>query len=297
VRAHGLAYAKLNLSLQVIGVRLDGYHEIQSLVQTIDLADRIVIETAPAVHVACSTRLSGPNIAESAVRELLQEKGSQEGVHIWIEKRIPIGAGLGGGSSDAAAVLSIVNRLIPPRISESRLAEIGGRIGSDVPLFLTGGCVGLTGVGRPEQQYPVRSETFVLLVPDIHCSTKDVYEAWEPADTSDCGENLGRNDLAAAAIRIHPELEAASDAMRKLEGLYFGMTGSGSAFFAAFSNETEARSAFEKLTRQEPDSRVYYCQPTRSGFAESVDSGFEELSVLGHPKPINAELDIQGDRV
>ena len=292
MRVSVLAYAKLNLFLQVCGVRPDGFHEIQSLVQTIDLADRVMIEPASEVRVSCSARLSGPNIAELAVRELLREKGTQAGVHIWIEKHIPIGAGLGGGSSDAAAALSVVNWLISPQISDSRLAEIAGTIGSDVPLFLAGACAGLTGLGQPEKQYPVCSETFVLLVPDIHCSTKDIYAAWHPSDTSDCGEDLGRNDLAPAAIRVHPELEGASDAMRKLGGLYSGMTGSGAAFFAAFSNEVEAISAFEKLTRQEPDSRVYYCQPTKSGFSEFADTGFKEPSGFGYPKLTNAGFDI-----
>lgn len=285
MRIHVLAYAKLNLYLQVCGVRSDGFHEIQSLVQTIDLADRIVIETASDVHVSCSAKLSGPNIAELAVRELLQEKRTQEGVNIWIEKSIPIGAGLGGGSSDAAAVLSIVNRLIPPRIPESRLAEIAGKIGSDVPLFLTGGCVRLTGLGYPERQYPVRSEIFVLLVPGIHCSTEDVYEAWQSADAMVRGDELGRNDLAPAAWRLYPELKSIDCTMSKLGGLYSGMTGSGSAFFAAFSNETKAIPAFEKLTRQEPNSRVYYCQPTRSGFAGFADTRFKEPSGSGHAEP------------
>jgi 4-diphosphocytidyl-2-C-methyl-D-erythritol kinase len=271
MKIHVLAYAKLNLFLNVCSKRPNGFHEIQSLVQTIDLADRIRIERASDVRVVCNTELAGPNIVESAVRELLQEKQTQSGVAIWIEKNIPIGAGLGGGSSDAAAVLAVVNQLIPPQVSESRLSEIAGRIGSDVPLFLAGGCVSLAGLGHPERRHSLRTETFVLLVPDVHCSTKEIYSAWQPDDSTNRVNELGRNDLAPAAARIYPELGDVAHIMSKLGGLYSGMTGSGSAFFAAFPNRMEAASAVEQLTRQELGSRVYYCQPTRSGFTELTE--------------------------
>ena len=277
-----LAYAKLNLFLNVLGVRPDGFHEIESLVQTIDLADRIEIRLAARLTVSCSTRLAGPNIAEIATRTLLQEKKTQAGVHIRIEKHIPIGAGLGGGSSDAAAVLAVVNRIIPPRIRDSRLAEIAESIGSDVPLFLTGGCVSLREQGNPEQQHPLRSETFVLLVPDVHCSTKDIYQAWRADDITGREHELGENGLAPAAMRLHPELQSAARTMNKLGGNYAGMTGSGSACFAAFSDPVQAISAYEQLTRQEPGSRVYYCHPTRTGYVVSADSGFAKQGELGY---------------
>ncbi|MCK5246470.1 hypothetical protein KAR02_06200, partial [Candidatus Bipolaricaulota bacterium] len=114
---------------------------------------------------------------------------------------------------------------------------------------------------------------------------RGVYGAWQSDDAVVRGDELGRNDLAPAAWRIYPELKSIGYSMSKLGGLYSGMTGSGSAFFTAFSNETEAIPAFEKLTRQEPNSRVYYCQPTRSGFAEFADTGFKEPSGSGHAEP------------
>lgn len=288
---HVLAYAKLNLFLDVCGTRPNGFHEIKSLVQTIDLADRITIERAPEVRVSCSAKLSAPNIVELAVRELLQEKQTESGAAIWIEKGIPIGAGLGGGSSDAAAVLAVVNRFIAPLIPECRLAEIAARIGSDVPLFLTGGCVSLAGLGHPERQHSPRTETFVLLVPRVHCSTKEIYAAWRPDDSvKDRSSELGHNALAPAAARIHPELSDVGHTISKLGGLYSGMTGSGSAFFAAFPNHEEATTAYERLTRQGLGSRVYYCQPTRSGFSEITNAEYSDLSDSRLAEPKSSEF-------
>lgn len=272
---HVRAYAKLNLYLDVLGVRSDGLHEIESLVQTIDLADRIEIRPSPTISVSCSTVLSGPNIAEAAVSKLFQEKKVRAGIQIRIDKRIPIGAGLGGGSSDAAAVLAVINQIVPPRISDMRLAMIAESIGADVPLFLRGGCVSLRGLGSPEATHPLRSETFVLLVPEIHCSTKDVFQNWRSDDAVDPEKPLGRNNLAPAAQRLHSELQTAAHMVGTLGGDYAGMTGSGSAHFAAFSDPMRARSAYEQLTRQQPASRVYYCHPTRTGFAVPKASGFQ----------------------
>jgi 4-diphosphocytidyl-2C-methyl-D-erythritol kinase len=139
----------------------------------------------------------------------------------------------------------------------------------------------LAGLGHPKQQLLPRTETFVLLVPDIHCSTGDVYNAWLSTNEASTDPMLGRNDLYPAAVRCYPELAAYRNTMNEIGGLYSGMTGSGSAFFAAFPSRTEASLAYEKLTRQEPGCRVYYCQPTKSGFAEPRNIGFAEPTSIG----------------
>ncbi|MEE8593972.1 MAG: 4-(cytidine 5'-diphospho)-2-C-methyl-D-erythritol kinase [Candidatus Bipolaricaulota bacterium] len=281
MKAHVLAYAKLNLCLEVQGLRSDGFHEIRSLVQTIDLADRIEIATGRGVRVSCSAKLDGPNIAEQAVRTLLKHKRIRAGVNIRIEKNIPMRAGLGGGSSDAAAVLAVVNRLLPPVIPSSDLLEIAGTIGADVPLFLTGGCVRVSGRGNPEAFLPPRSEAYAVLVPAVHCSTSEIYRAWHaampPKDRSqgDCRE-LGRNDLFPAAVRLAPVLQGFRNAVADLGGLFSGMTGSGSGFYAAFADRVQAEQACANLRRQEHGCRIYYCQPTSTGFAELTDVGFAE---------------------
>ncbi len=268
---HVLAYAKLNLYLNVCGVRLNGYHDIQSLVQTIDLADRIAIMPASDVRLSCSQKLGGINSVQVAVDRLLKEKKSQAGVHIWIEKHIPVGAGLGGGSSDAAAVLSVLNGAIPPILSDETLLKIAATIGADVPLFLAGGCVEVVGLGTPKACHPLRTETFIVFVPDLQCSTRDVYESWKPHETSCNQVNWGHNDLAAAAIRIQPELKQIGERMRGLGELYSGMTGSGAGFFAAFASARDAAQAFTNVSRQLQDGRVYYCQPTECGYVELLD--------------------------
>jgi len=281
MKARVLAYAKLNLCLEVHGVRSDGFHEISSLVQTIDLADRIEIAPGSGVQVSCSAKLNGPNIAEQAVRALLKQKRTRAGVSIRIEKNIPMGAGLGGGSSDAAAVLAVINRLLPPVTPSSELLEIARSIGSDVPLFLTGGCVRVSGRGDPEAFLPPRAEAYVLLVPPIHCSTGDVYRVWCESmagmgRVQKDGLELGRNDLFPAAMSLAPELKSFRKTVEELGGCYSGMTGSGSCLYAAFGDWNRAEQASVKLARQEPTCRVYYCQPTSTGFAEPATTGFAE---------------------
>lgn len=279
MKARVLAYAKLNLCLEVRGLRSDSFHEIRSLVQTIDLADRIEIAPGRGVQVSCTAKLDGPNIAERAVRALLKQKKTRAGVTIRIEKNIPMRAGLGGGSSDAAAVLTVVNRLLPPMIPSPGLLEIAGSIGADVPLFLTGGCVRVSGRGNPEAFLPPRSETYTVLVPPVHCSTSEIYRAWHPTMVTmdrfqGDGPELGRNDLFPAAVGLVPELQGFRNAVAGLGGLFSGMTGSGSGFYAAFADRVQAEQACASLRRQKPGCLVYCCQPTSTGFAEPTGVGF-----------------------
>jgi 4-diphosphocytidyl-2-C-methyl-D-erythritol kinase len=268
-----LAFAKLNLNLEVVKRRDDGYHEIRSIVQTIDLADRLTFADASGISVVCDAPIDGMNLAERAARAVLEQKGAERGVRIELEKRIPMGAGLGGGSSDAAAVLAILNRWIPPRLDEDDLRTLAAAIGADVPLFLEGGCLELGGLGEPRRRLAGRTETFVVLVPQIHCATAEVYRAWMPVHIPDGAGVLGRNDLATAAVRLHPELSAIAEVVRELGGAYEGLSGSGSAFYAAFAERGDARAAWEKLSGQLADVRVYCCESTTVGHAEEGDHG------------------------
>jgi len=273
-----LAYAKLNLSLEVCGVHPDGMHEIRSIVQTIDLADRIDISLGTTTRVSCDAALNGSNIAEKAAEIVLREKRSRAGLRIRIEKRIPIGAGFGGGSSDAATVLVAVNRLLPPLIGEAELSDMASGLGADVPLFLKGGCVSLTGLGHPEEKLPMRTEYFVLVVPEIRCATAEVYREWHPTDTAAQSLALGHNDLLPAAMRLHPELRDVREAAAGAGGLYSGMTGSGSAFYAAFGSRSEAIRARNRVARQQPGCRVYCCAATESGLARSEGKKHEDCN-------------------
>ena len=241
------AHAKVNLTLEVLGTRPDGYHELRSVVTTIPLHDDVELLDAPAgemtvemsgdgmevPHVPCEE-----NLAVRAARALAAAAGVSRGVHIRIVKRIPVGAGLGGGSADAAAVLNGLNELWGMGLPKERLCEIGAEVGSDVPALVLGGMVLMEGRGervrallqrarRPlSQSVGPFDDNFVLRVPPIYASTARVYAEFRPED---CGKF--RNDLQPAACRLYPAI-AETIAEMEAEGLEdVQMTGSGSAVF------------------------------------------------------------------
>ena len=267
------AYAKLNLSLRVVGRRTDGSHDIDSIIQTIDLADAIIVKRANR-GVAVINDLKLPpdvDLAARAARLLLGKKRSPQGVQIIVEKRIPVGAGLGGGSSDAAAVLWAVDRLIPPPLPTDCLVRLAARLGADVPLFLTGGLVRVTGKGeRIAPLHPLRKERFLLLVPPVHCATAAVYAHLDRIESTHCNSTtappLGCNDLEAAALDLYPALGPYREAIASLDAEYFGMSGSGSTFYAAFSDLKTATLAQEHLVASFPEAKTHLCAATDSGY-------------------------------
>ncbi len=272
-----LAYAKLNLSLAVLGSRSDGYHDIDSIVQTVDLADTIELRVRQGCDIVVENSLQGiqgPDLTERAAAALLRAKAARCRVEIHIVKHIPAGAGLGGGSSDAAAVLLALDRLTPPSVSAAELSRIAASIGSDVPLFLVGGCVRVTGRGDVVARLAEsRREHFVIAAPAIHCPTADVYRAWTAQPPRDAAEPLGRNDLYAAAVSLHPEIVALGNAVASSAALFGGMSGSGSAFYAAFGDRTSASAAAEKLHDELPACVVHVCRATDTGSREMEGSG------------------------
>lgn len=268
-----LAYAKLNLALRIRGCRPDGFHEIDSLIQTIDLADTITVaRTASGVDVSNDLGISlEEDLAARAAYLLLEEKDCREGVTIEVKKQIPIGAGLGGGSSDAAAVLWAVDRLTPPALPPDRLSCLAANLGADVPLFLSGGLVRVTGRGEEVASLPyVREEHFVVLVPPVHCVTAAVYKYLDSLDAPlEAGGDLclGENDLEPAALALYPALLPYAQAIAKLDAEYSGMSGSGSSFFAAFARLERAVAAKGKLASSFPEASVRLCQRTHFGHA------------------------------
>ena len=233
------AHAKVNLTLEVLGMRPDGYHELRSVVTTIPLHDDVELLDAPAgemtvemsgdgmevPHVPCEE-----NLAVRAARALAAAAGVSRGVRIRIVKRIPVGAGLGGGSADAAAVLNGLNELWGMGLPKERLCEIGAEVGSDVPALVLGGVVLMEGrgervTGGPRLPRPF-DEQFVLRVPPVNASTARVYAEFREED---CGKF--RNDLQPAACRLYPAI-AETIAEMEAEGMEdVQMTGSGSAVF------------------------------------------------------------------
>jgi len=267
------AYAKLNLSLRVVGRRTDGSHDIDSIIQTVDLADAIMVKRANG-GVAVMNDLNLPpdvDLAARAARLLLGKKRSPQGVKIRVEKRIPVGAGLGGGSSDAAAVLWAVDRLIPPPLPADCLVRLAARLGADVPLFLTGGLMRVTGKGgRIAPLHPLRKERFLLLVPPVHCATAAVYAHLDQIESthrnSTTAPRLGCNDLEAAALDLYPALGPYREAIASLDAEYFGMSGSGSTFYAAFSDLKTATLAQEYLVASFPEAKTHLCAATDPGY-------------------------------
>jgi 4-diphosphocytidyl-2-C-methyl-D-erythritol kinase len=277
-----LAYAKLNLSLAVLGRRIDGFHEIDSIVQTIDLADRLDIDVAPGDSIDVTNSLAhiqGPDLASQAAAALLAAKGVQRHVRVQIEKGIPAGAGLGGGSSDAAAVIRTLDRLIEPSLSGSALASVAAGIGSDVTLFLSGGRVRITGRGEIVQRLPASSrEHFAVIVPAVRCPTADVYGAWAAhhAGHAPTAFALGRNDLLAPALAVRPELQSVNDAVSRCGALYAGMSGSGSSFYAAFDHANQAHAAARALQVTLRDCAVHVCSSTDVGHLDEGRSLHED---------------------
>ncbi len=266
------AYAKLNLSLRVIMRRDDGFHDLDSLVQTIDLADTITLErTTGGIEVENDLGIPfEEDLAARAALLLLQEKKVEGGMRIKVRKKIPTGAGLGGGSSDAAAVLWGVNRLTTPALPHARLSLLAARLGSDVPLFLTGGLLRFS--GRGERITPLshpRTERFVILVPPVHCATATVYDRFDRLGSSAIRKtpySLGENDLYRPALSLYPLLIPYAKAIETIGADYFGMSGSGSSFFAAFANEIRAHSAEGDLAAAFPAAFVHLCEATDSGY-------------------------------
>ncbi|HKB05408.1 MAG TPA: 4-(cytidine 5'-diphospho)-2-C-methyl-D-erythritol kinase [Gemmataceae bacterium] len=265
-----LAPAKVNLFLEVLGRRPDGYHEVATLMVAIDLAD--VLDFAPARPGDLSLTCDDPdlscgpdNLVMRAAERLRTETGCTSGARIRLAKRIPRAAGLGGGSSDAAAALVGLNELWKLGLSPASLARLGTEIGSDVPFFLDGPAAWCTGRGDVVTPVPVGPALDLVLVqPAEGLSTADVYRrVTVPASPLDGGPArvaLAAGDVEALGRALHNRLQEPAFALapavadlhcRLLDAGPAGalMTGSGSCLFALCRNPTEARRVHDDLSR------------------------------------------------
>lgn len=253
------ALAKTNFRLEVLGKRPDGFHEIDTILQTIDLAD--VLEVAPAsrgITLECSDPSipsDGRNLVVRAAELLRRELGVSSGAAIRLEKRIPAGGGLGGGSADAAIALLLLARLWEIDADVPALAAMGAALGSDVPFFFTGGTA--RGRGRGERIDPLPdapSRALILVVPPFSISTAEVYSRWRGGSPAiPFGSVFGVNSLASAVLATNPEMD------RYRRALSRGypdcqISGSGSSL-VAFDAEADPRAASE-LAAELPGARV-----------------------------------------
>lgn len=238
------APAKINLFLHILGQREDGYHTLQTAFQFLTLEDQIGIRLRPqGIHRTSDNNgiAQAEDLSVRAARLLQQQSGIRQGVELQVLKSIPMGAGLGGGSSDAATVLLVLNQLWGLHWSLDRLAQLGRRLGADVPVFVRGRAAWAEGVG--EQLTPIEPETVWLLVvvPKVNISTAEVFRKCSltssPMPITICGlqSGFGRNDLQAMVVAQYPQAAAVYTWLSK-----FGhprMSGSGGAFFMSVTNQ------------------------------------------------------------
>lgn len=246
------APAKVNLFLHVTGRRTDGYHTLESLFALVDLADTIALVHRDDGAVVRTNDVAGVpaehDLAVRAARALQAAAGVGAGVALTVEKRIPQGAGLGGGSTDAASVLLALNRLWSLGWPRARLAELAADLGADVPFFVGGENAVARGIGEALTPVTLPPLWLALAFPDAHVRTAEIFAAPEltrstPSAKIDVfSEGYGRNDLAAVTVARFPEVAAALAALEK-SAPQARMTGSGACVFAACATEGAARAA------------------------------------------------------
>lgn len=259
------ARAKINWSLSICGERPDGYHELDMLMQRIELCDELCFENARWLTLEVNGRLvpaGSGNLVLRAAEALNDALGKHMGARIHLKKSIPSRAGLGGGSADCAATLLALNQLWNLRLPLRTLSAIGVKLGADVPFCLQGSMCRACGVG--EQLTPCEGTPTIplaMVTPGGGLSTPAVFKAWSdggyPSTSLDnlalaqallrgdleAAQQLSANDLEAPAIALMPEIAALKERFSSLGARFVRMTGSGSTVFAAFSTEEEARHA------------------------------------------------------
>ena len=276
-----LAPAKLNLGLRVVGRRDDGYHLLESLFVPLDLADRVRIEVEAAATTSVSMTVIGrsgdvpagdDNLVVRAARAFLDAARVPARVALTLDKQIPVGAGLGGGSSDAAAVLRALARHFANKLSDSALAEIALRLGADVPFFLDPRPAWVTGIGEQIEALPAFPAFDVLLVTPVPpLATAEVFRAYAAALTPPSPSrrmpalrdgpgwfptaSLLVNDLEPIAARLRPGIERVRAEIGRLGAEAVAMSGSGPTVFGLFRDAEQARSA-SKEGRFEATDRV-----------------------------------------
>lgn len=266
------APAKLNLTLDVLGRREDGYHEMKMVMQSVDLTDRLTLTTGPGEGIELSTNLGflpldARNLAAAAALRLQEETGAQWGkLTIGLEKRIPVCAGMAGGSSDAAAVLRGLNELCELGLSGEQLAKVGEKVGSDVPYCVMGGTALAQGRGEELTALPALPECWVVLAkPGFPVSTPELFALLDQRrprchpDTAGVLRALEEGDLPGVARRIfnvfeevlpprkRGQVEELKRELLRRGALGAGMSGTGPTVFGLFETEAEGQAAREEL--------------------------------------------------
>lgn len=249
------APAKLNLFLHITGRRPDGYHELQSVFQLIDFCDELKVELSTDSNITLScdnpALVNPDNLILRAANALQSQTGCSQGAHITLTKRIPMGAGLGGGSSDAASTLLALNELWSLNLNKHALADLGLSLGSDVPVFIYGTCAWAEGVGEILTPMTLPDNWYLVINPDCHVSTKEIFSHQEltrnttPIKMAPFLAEQTRNDCENIVRKLYPAVDQAL--------VWLGdraearMTGTGASVFASFNSETEAKRVLAQL--------------------------------------------------
>lgn len=242
------APAKINLFLHITGRRPDGYHELQSVFELLDYCDIVHLRTRLDGIVQRTDDVEGVDEGDDlclrAARALQEYSGCALGVDVRLEKNIPIGGGLGGGSSDAATVLLALNRLWNLNLSRAELIQIGVKLGADVPIFIFGESAWAEGVGEKLQSISLSESWYLVLTPAVHVSTSIIFKHSEltrdtiPSKIAAFFKGYGHNDLAPVVCQEYPAVASALGWLKQ-----FGdarMSGSGASVFCSFETEAEA---------------------------------------------------------
>ena len=277
-----LAPAKLNLSLDVVGTLPNGYHDLDMVMQTIDLYEKIILKTSRDLRLSLPGSFVPANDKNTAVKAALaffNYTGLLAGVDINVYKRVPVRAGMAGGSADAAGVLVGLNELYGAKLSMSELCAIGAGIGADVPFALLGGTCRVRGVGDLMKALPPCPDCrFVVVMPSVGVSTPEAFARYDTMGSPvhpDCEaqeQAIRKNDLAAVCAAAGNALEHCSGAvetpaiceiLRANGAITAQMTGSGAAVFGIFADDAQARAAAAVLRKGY--KQVYVCRPTTGG--------------------------------
>lgn len=282
------AMAKINLGLDVLRKRPDGYHEVKMIMQSVDLHDDLEMEKAEetGIHLTCNVEglpTDGSNLICKAAALLMQEKGIEEGVEIRLTKRIPMAAGMAGGSTDAAAAMTGINELFHLGFSKEELMERAVKIGADVPYCIMGGTALSEGIGEILSPLAAMPDCWILIAkPDIDVSTAFVYgnlraaeltwhpdidgmiHALEAQSLEGITERLG-NVLETVTIPAHPVIRDIKEKVEQSGALGALMSGSGPTVFGVFDDFEKAEDAREAMEKSKLAGTVCLTRPVQNG--------------------------------
>ena len=274
------ANAKINLTLDIVGKREDGYHLVDMIMQTVSLYDTVrVTKTDSGIRVLSSDNTLGgqEDITYKAAKLFFEKTGIIGGVEIKVDKNIPVAAGLGGGSTDAAAVLLLLNRLYENPLDIKTLEEIAIKLGADVPFFLYGGTIAVSGIGEIFEKLPDMPKCHLVIAKKgVKPSTKEMYEVIDNTDVSSFRPNniaakkaIENANLNILCENINNVFSAAWETdeialiMKECGALAVSLSGSGPSYFGIFDNENHAKTAAECLNNLK--IAAFYAVPTEKG--------------------------------